>query len=122
MEIAKEDMHICQLRSYYIENSNMGIRRGISKGSQCWCACSNYMEDDECGCECGMLFSLVIERTEKRANTRILARMLDHLTITECAMLPDFTKGKLARNTMLEDVFKDMDISEFNYLDRIIYY
>ena len=46
IEIHEMEGHMCNLKSYKISTKHE-IRRGISRGNQCWCSSDNYEENKE---------------------------------------------------------------------------
>lgn len=121
IEIHEMEGHMCNLKSYKFSTKHE-IRRGISRGNQCWCSCDNDEENKECICNCKMLMGVIIERTEKNAQSKIMARLLDHLKLQDVIPIPDLTKGTLDKEITVKEALKDMDTRQFNYVDRYIWY
>ena len=121
-EIINENSHTCNLKSYRVKGQSQVIRRSITKKSQCWCTCSNYEKGGKCSCNCGMIFNVIMERTEKDEFTKIQARLLDSLRLQEVMMIPDLTANSLDPMITLEDALKPMDGHQFRFVDRIINY
>ena len=121
-EIINENSHTCNLKAYRVTGQPQMIRRSITKKSQCWCSCSNYEKGGKCSCNCGMIFGVILERTEKDEFTKIQARLLDNLNLMDVMMIPDLTAGTLSKDITLEDALKPMDGTDFNFVDRVIYY
>ena len=123
IELEKNKNHTCSIKGYSYTHSNIELRRSISKASQCWCACDNVGTNKPCMCNCNMLFGAIIEIAEKEADARIKACMMDHLKIEEVMMLPDFMIGNASNQTTVKEALEEkLSISEFRFLDRIIYY
>ena len=69
-----------------------------------------------------MLMGVIIERTEKNAQSKIMAKLLDDLKLQDAIQIPDLTKGTLDKEITVKEALKDMDTRQFNYVDRYIWY
>ena len=65
---------------------------------------------------------VIIERTEKNAQSKIMAKLLDDLKLQDAIQIPDLTKGTLDKEITVKEALKDMDTRQFNYVDRYIWY
>ena len=102
-EIMELEGHNCCLKSYRIAERSQ-IRRGISNGDLCWCACDNYEEKKECVRNCRMLMGVIIDRAEKDEHCKIMARLLDDLRIEDVIQIPNLTKNICDKNVTIKQL------------------
>ena len=121
-ELKRQKNHTCRLKKYEIKNAYPGATRKIELGTQCWCFCENFEIGGDCQCRCGMIFDVMLERAEKEAQTKIIARMLDHLTIAEVSMIPDLTKGMASDTVTIKEALEGLYFPSLSFVDRIIGY
>lgn len=121
MEIKEMEGHTCAMKSYRI-SKNSQIRRGISRGEQCWCACDNYEDKKECVCNCRMIMGVIIERAEKNAQSEIIARLLDDLRIEDIIQIPDLTKNTCDKDITIKQAIIGINTDNLRFVDRYIWY